>query len=217
MRIPAIVTYAPGVNRPGLVTETLQAYVQPTSTGGKVFAFRQTPGDLSVSPGSPKLSRTIGVTKATAADLVQPHPAETIAAKVDVFDWLTEKQDKRVAKSPAGYLVKSITDDYAPPKGFVSKAERRRQEDARQAKDRQAAEDRRRRKEEEARERADKKVIAAYWESLTPEQQAELDAAADAVAAPELMAMDEGPLKRIGQQLRRNGYIGNKVFRRFFR
>jgi hypothetical protein len=66
---------------------------------------------------------------------------------------------------------------------------------------------RRHRKEEEARERADKKAIAAYWESLTPEQQAELDAAADAAAAPELMAMDDGPLKRIGQRLRRDGYI----------
>jgi len=46
-RIP-VITYAPGVNRPGLVTETLQAYIQPTNTGGKVYAFRQTPGDLSV-------------------------------------------------------------------------------------------------------------------------------------------------------------------------
>jgi hypothetical protein len=148
-----------------------------------------------------------GVTKATAADLARRHPAETIAAKVDVFDWLTEKQDKRIAKSPAGYLVKSLTDDYAPPQGFVSKAERRRQEEARQAKERQAAEARRRRKEEEARECAERKAIAAYWESLTPEQQAELDAAANANADPEMMVMDDGPLKRIGQRLRRNEYI----------
>jgi hypothetical protein len=148
-----------------------------------------------------------GVTKTTAEELAQQHPAEVTQPKIDVFDWLLEKQDKRVAKSPAGYLVKSITEDYAPPKGFVSKAERQRQEDARQAKDRQAAADRRRQKEEEARERADKKAIAAYWESLTAEQQAELDAAANAAADPEMMAMDDGPLKRIGQQLRRKGYI----------
>ena len=44
-------------------------------------------------------------------------------------------------------------------------------------------------------------------EDVTPEQQAELDAAANAAAAPELMAMDDGPLKQIGQRLRRNGYI----------
>jgi len=57
------------------------------------------------------------------------------------------------------------------------------------------------------RERADKKAIAAYWESLTPEQQAELDAGANAAADPEMMAMEDGPLKRIGQRLRRDGYI----------
>ena len=147
------------------------------------------------------------MTPKTAAELIKRHPAETIRAKLDVFDWLMEKQDKRVAKSPAGYLVKSIADDYAPPKGFVPEAERRRREDARQAKERQAAEDRRRRKEEEARERTEKEAIAAYWESLTPGQQAELDAAADAAADPELMAMDDGPLKRIGRRLRRDGYI----------
>ena len=98
-------------------------------------------------PGPPSLVTELikrEVTKTTAAELVQKHPAETIQAKLDVFDWLMEKHDKRVAKSPAGYLVKSITDDYAPPKGFVPKAERRRQEDARQAKEQQAAEDRRR-------------------------------------------------------------------------
>ena len=67
-----------------------------------------------------------GVTKATAADLVQRHPAPLIEAKIEVFDWLVEKQDKRVAKSPAGYLVKSIADDYATPKGFISRAERQR-------------------------------------------------------------------------------------------
>jgi hypothetical protein len=148
-----------------------------------------------------------GVTKVTAADLMRRHPAETIQAKLDVFDWLMEKQDKRVAKSPAGYLVKSITDDYAPPQGFVSKAERRRREDARRAEERQAAEDRRRQKEEESRERDAQKVIAAYWGSLTAEQQAGLDAAADAAADPELMAMEDGPLKRIGRRLRRHGYI----------
>jgi hypothetical protein len=148
-----------------------------------------------------------GVTTARAAELAATYSGEALQLKIDVFDWLMEKQDKRVAKSPAGYLVKAITEDYALPKGFVSKAERQRQEDARQAKERQAADARRRQKEEEARERADKKAIAAYWESLTPEQQAELDAGANAAADPEMMAMEDGPLKRIGQRLRRDGYI----------
>src|SRR5262245_23983273 len=61
-----------------------------------------------------------GVTPATAVDLTREHPVERIKAKLEVFDWLVERKDKRVAKSPAGFLVKSIQVDYSPPKGFVS-------------------------------------------------------------------------------------------------
>jgi Replication initiator protein A len=148
-----------------------------------------------------------GVTKATAEELAQRHPAESIQLKLDVFDWLLEKQDKRVAQSPAGYLVKSISDDYAAPKGFVPKAERQQREQARQAKERQAAEERRSQKEQEAREKAERQAIEAYWASLTPEQQAELDAVSLAQADAEILAMETGPLKRMGQTIRRHAYI----------
>jgi hypothetical protein len=117
-----------------------------------------------------------GVTKATAAELVQKHPAAAIQAKLEVFDYLKEKADKRVAKSPAGYLVKSITDDYAVPEGFTTKAERDRlAEVARQARQAEAQEARRKR-EEDHREREEAKQIAAYRKSLTPEQFAQLEA-----------------------------------------
>ena len=151
-----------------------------------------------------------GVTDKRAAELVQSHPAETIQLKIEVFDWLLGTKDKRVAKSPEGYLVKSICDDYRPPKGFVSAAERQRRAEARQAKDREAAEERRRKQEQEARELEEKKAILAYWESRTPEQQAEIDAASLAQADPatlELEANTFPPLKLMGQTLRRHAYI----------
>jgi hypothetical protein len=147
------------------------------------------------------------VTKATAAELVQKLPADFIELKLDVFDWLIEKHDKRVAKSPAGYLVKSINDDYAQPKGFVSKADRQQREEARQAKERQTAADLRRQRELDASEQAEKKRIIDYWESLTPQEQAELDAAATAQADPEIVALETGAFKSFGQTLRRNEYI----------
>ena len=62
-----------------------------------------------------------GVTEATAADLVKRHQAEAIEHQIDVFDWMMHKQDKRIAKSPAGYLVKSIETGYKEPAGFVSR------------------------------------------------------------------------------------------------
>ena len=148
-----------------------------------------------------------GVTRSKAAELVERHPAAVIESKIEVFDWLVQKQDKRVAKNPAGFLVKSVEDDYATPKGFVSKAERQRQEEACKASEREKAEERRRHQEEEARERAAKQAATAYWESLTPEQQAELDAASMADADPAMLALEHGALKRLGQQLHRDAYI----------
>lgn len=148
-----------------------------------------------------------GVTKTTALELMQRHPAEFIELKMDVFDWLTEKQDKRVAKSPAGYLVKSIDDDYAVPKGFLSKAGRQQQQEAQQAKERSAAEDRRRKQREGADQQKEKQAILDHWAGLTPEQQATLQAAADAQADPGELARETGPLKSLGQTIRRHDYI----------
>lgn len=148
-----------------------------------------------------------GVTAKSAADLVQKHPAETIQLKIDVFDWLVEKQDKRIAKSPEGYLVKSVYDDYKAPNGFVSAAERLKQAEAKRQKDAVAAASRRQQREQEAAEKAARQDVETYWASLTPEQQAELQAAADAQADPADLANEFGPLKRMGQMIRREGYI----------
>lgn len=126
-----------------------------------------------------------GVTAKTAAELVKQHPAEAIQAKVEVFDWLKEQKDKRIGKSPAGYLVKSIKDDYAAPQGFTTKAERERQAElARQQREAEAL--KARKKQEEARrEQEEARQIAAYRKSLTPDQLAQLEADALAQASPD--------------------------------
>lgn len=164
----------------------------------------------SAEPEPPSLADELtsrGVTKAAAAELAQKHPAETIQAKIEVFDWLVDKQDKRVAKNPAGYLVKSLSDDYAVPKGFVPKAERDRQAEAAKQRQQAEAEVRRREREAEARERAEKKAVNDYWESLTPRQQAEVQAQADTQVDAETLASETGEWKRFGQSLRRCEYI----------
>jgi hypothetical protein len=179
---------------------------------------RQSPALAAPPPSAPLLAEASppplvaelvkrGVTASTADGLAQRHPAERIAAKIEVFDWLMEKQDKRVAKSPEGYLVTSIRNDYKAPKGFVSKADRERQAEAKRQAEAIAAEERRRKQAEAAREKAEHQAIAAYWDSLTPEQRAELDAAALAQADPADVAQEWGPLKKIGERLRREAYI----------
>ena len=148
-----------------------------------------------------------GVTRATAEELVRHRAAEAIASKIDVLDWLLEKRDKRVARSPAGYLVESIKNDYAIPRGFVPGDERRRRREAEAAVDLLAAEGRRRRRERDAAEKAERDAIAAYWEGLTPRQRAELEAAAIARADPETLALEVGPFRKLGQRIRREAYI----------
>ena len=113
-----------------------------------------------------------GVTPTTAANLIQDHPPDRIRIKLEVFDWLFSNKDKRVTKSPSGYLVASIRDDYSSPKGFESqeaKAERQKAE----ADKRRLAEETKRKAEAEAqaREEADKERIKVYWSSLSPDEQ----------------------------------------------
>ena len=51
------------------------------------------------------------------------------------------------------------------------------------------------------------KAVKAYWESLTPEQQAELDAESIAQADPESLTWENGPMKEAIRRLRRDQYI----------
>jgi hypothetical protein len=108
------------------------------------------------------------ITLTTAGDLVRDHPPERIRQKLEVFDWLLSKKDKRIARSPSGYLVKSIQDDYAPPAGFKSRADRERQAEAEARARRQAEEAKRKAaQEEKAREEAEGKRIKDFWEGLS--------------------------------------------------
>ena len=118
-------------------------------------------------------------------------------------------------KKPAGYLRRAIEEDWGPPPGYLPRNERERlAADAQQA-EHKVAEQRRQEQEVAARKRADDAAVRAYWESLTPEEQDELDADARAQADPETLAMEEGPLReslgRIGQQLRRDACIRQRL------
>lgn len=113
-----------------------------------------------------------GVTAAAAAELALSHSADRVQAKIEIFDWLVIRKDKRISKNPAGYLAESIRKDYAPPRGFESEGQRR---------ERAAALDEQRRKVEEAKRKAveaqrekeahDQIRIRTYWENLSRTEQ----------------------------------------------
>ena len=143
-----------------------------------------------------------GVTASAAARLVRDHP-ERVAAKLEVFDRLVEAKDKRVAKNPAGFLVKSIAEDYPPP----PELERARRATAeRAARDGRASEP-----GGEGPRREERDRIQAYWEALPPERRAALEAEALAGADPEARAAYEAatapPVRRMLRAGLRNAHI----------
>ena len=127
---------------------------------------------------------TRGVTPATATELVAAFPAGRIQAKLEAFDWLVEKRDKRVSKNPSGYLAEAIRKDYAVPKGFESRANREKRLEDEAGRKRRAEEAKRREEAERiAKEDAEQARIRAYWETLSPVEQEELQEDAIANAA----------------------------------
>jgi hypothetical protein len=60
-----------------------------------------------------------GIERTTADDLVRGFAAESIAEKLEFFDWLVARQDKRVATNPPGFLVAAIRNRYPLPKDYL--------------------------------------------------------------------------------------------------
>ena len=137
-----------------------------------------------------------GVTPATAEELVAAHAEEHIRARLEVFDWLVQKKDKRVSKSPGGYLADSIRKGYVPPKGFEPKAEREERLQAEAQQKRRAHEAQQRAQAaERAREEAERARINAYWEALSAAEQ-------EALKAEAIGAADSFFVGRYQQKLR---------------
>jgi Replication initiator protein A len=125
-----------------------------------------------------------GVTRAVAAELVAAHPEDSIRERIEVFDWLAGRMDRRISRNPGGYLAESIRRGYAAPKGFESSTDRLRRVAEAQGRRREAEEAKRRADEQQkTSEEAWQTRLTAYWESLPPPEQERLRAEALANAS----------------------------------
>jgi hypothetical protein len=52
---------------------------------------------------------------------VRDYPAGQSQAKIEVFDAMTAQRNAQGLRNPAGFLVQSIQQDYAPPAGLLPK------------------------------------------------------------------------------------------------
>jgi hypothetical protein len=125
--------------------------------------------DAEPDPAASELIRLLtdrGVAERVAAKLVSKAKPGRIRVKVEVFDWLVENKDRRVAKNRAGYLVSSIRADYEEPSEYAARSEAAARFEAQ----RRALEAERRKKaEEEAAARAAaarEAALRAEWDAL---------------------------------------------------
>jgi len=113
-----------------------------------------------------------GVAENVAADLISHFPQETLREKIEVFDWLLNKNDAKVSKNPPGYLVMSITSNYPTPKGFISKEEAGKKAELKAKREAEKAKEQ---KEKEEKTRRQQEQINEAWQSLSPEERSEIE------------------------------------------
>jgi len=159
---------------------------RPTTAVEKVKAKTE-PGGLEHE----LISR--GVTASTAREVVRGFPEDRIKAQVERADFLRAKSPSKV-KDMGAYLVAAIRDDFAPPAGFESRADRAERESAAQEQRRQDEERRRQAASAKARERDAEAVVRDYWQGLSPQDQAKVEAEALMAADPDTRAgITDGP------------------------
>ena len=106
-------------------------------------------------------------------ELARSHPAEHIRERLEMFDWLSGKKDKRVSKSPGGYLAESIRKSYVAAQGL--RVEGRPGEETSRRAGAEAERPRRRsdgpRPRRGPARRRSRPASSAYLDSLSPEEQ----------------------------------------------
>ena len=147
-----------------------------------------------------------GVTEAIARQLVGDYEEDKIRHQLEILGWLEAKKPGKISDS-AAWLVIAIKNGHATPKGFVSAAERRKQQEAKQTKERAEAEERRRKQAVDAQDRREKELVNGFWDGLSKEEKARHEAAAIAQAdADSLKLIEAGPMKKYGMTIIRHAY-----------
>jgi hypothetical protein len=120
-----------------------------------------------------------GVTAKVAEELVAKYPPDRIARHIEVLEWMLQQAKGQEMQNPGGWLTAAIRDDYAPPKGFIPRAERdRRAKVAEETKAKRKREQETSRRKDEA-ERIAKKArqshVDAYLATLSDEEKQVLE------------------------------------------
>ncbi len=179
--------------RPAIEELEAAAFIEPLSDAQR---FRKTKPGVWRILFQKKLAKTVaipapsgleveltsrGITTSTAKELVNAHSTSKIQEKLELFDWLKSRNDDRISRNPAGWLVEAIKKDYSTPPDFKTKAQR--EEEARHKQEADQARAAQRRAEEQAAEqdRVEEQRLRDRWEetwrAMPPEERNEILAA----------------------------------------
>lgn len=113
-----------------------------------------------------------GLQEKSAAALVRSTSEEKIREKIAFFDWLRSRTDPRVQRSPAGFLYRAISEDFALPDDYVRATAKPTPPE-----ERKVIPIRRREqpKKEQSAGLLDRKTIDEFWNSLPAEDQARIE------------------------------------------
>ena len=65
-----------------------------------------------------------GITESVAESLISFYPSDQIQKQMEIFDYLVKTKSPLLTKNPAGFLRKSIEENYQPPSEYNRKQER---------------------------------------------------------------------------------------------
>lgn len=165
-------------------------------------------GDIaaSVSPRQEELQAELikrGISLAKAAEIVTAYPLEQVANQMEMFDWLLARQDPKVSRNPAGFLVSSIRNQYSAPTDFQNARATQQHQEREKERERHDEEKREEReKQAVAQDRKRAEMIAQFWASMSDKDRARHQERAIESAS----RFDRDLLQKSG----RLGTIGNK-------
>ncbi len=125
-----------------------------------------------------------GVSAGVAEEVCASEPADKVRAKLKIFDWLVQRRDPKISRNPAGFLVRSIRDGYAPPGGFPTKeAPEERGMPLTGRKPSSAKQNSGTNLREAAEAQANRLAIEKFWQSIPEPERRQLEAEVIATAA----------------------------------
>lgn len=106
----------------------IEYFQPPGSSGLRIFYTfpKEIPAAAEAAPRNPLAQMLINrALSANVAEFLAKQYAGRIPKQVEVFDWLIATKSPQVKHNPAGFLRRSIEDDYTAPHGFMTETERK--------------------------------------------------------------------------------------------